>query len=141
MDLAQLDSKKKAEAGVRMNLVHPATGEDMTTFVEVLGTDSSTWQNMVREDLLKNVNKKSNKKIATEDDAIRIEKDIVIKLARMIKCFGDVEEKGKEVSYILFEGDKLKYSEDNAVKLLEALPWFKEQLNIFIGDRSNFLAD
>lgn len=139
MDLALLDSKKQAEKGARLYFINPATGEEMDIFMDVLGRDSSKWINMEREDLLKNVNKKTSKKKATEDDAIEIEDNITIKLAKMVTKFGDKDEKGKDLDYITFGADKLKFNFDNVYFLLDKLPWMKEQVNLFIGDRANFL--
>jgi len=139
IDLTTLDSKAKSEKGARLNFINPADGSEMTTFMDVLGRDSATWTNMEREDLLKNVNKKTSKKKATEDDAIEIEQKITEKLAKMVTKFGEIDDKGKEVDYILFQGDKLKWSFENAVLVLETLPWMREQVNVFIGDRANFL--
>lgn len=38
-----------------------------------------------------------------------------------------------------FDGKKFEYSKENAVKLLSDFPEIYEQIDMFVGDRSNFL--
>jgi len=138
IDLASLSTVEKAEEGVKFYFTHPVTKEKLTTFMIIKGTDSKLFKRIKREKMIKYLNKKSveKEKITLEKLEATEEEDIET-LAKMVVGLGD-EEKGKEVDYIIFKGEKLKYSFENVITLLTAIPPFQEQLAEAIADRNNF---
>ena len=140
IDLASLSTVEKAEEGVKFYFTHPVTREKLTTFMIIKGTDSKTFKTLKRQKMIKALNERA---VKSKDEKITVEKleqadeEDLITISHLIIGFGD-EEKGKEVDYIIFNGEKLKYSVENALTILKAIPPFAEQIAGAVADRTNF---
>ena len=123
-DLAKLDTAKVAEEGAELRVAHPTTGEDLGITITLIGTDSKTFR-----DISKSRATASLKKKTREIDLDQNESDAVELLAKCTKGWAGITENGKEVAF----------SYDNAVQLYTKYLWFREQIDRFMADRSNFL--
>ena len=153
VDLRKLDTKTLSEKGARLYFVAP-DGRETTFFMEVLGPDSKLAINKVNEAVLEYVN---NPKEDTEDKVVQDMDSLVENQEKYLDTlfdriigWGDHEDlededkdkdpkKGKIVETILWGEDKMKFSKANVLKVLDACPWMKEQINAFMGKRANFL--
>jgi hypothetical protein len=151
MDLSKLDTKTISEKGAKLYFVAP-NGRETTFFMEVLGPDSKLAINKVNEAVLEYVN---NKKDSDEDEEkviqdmeslLENQEKYATSLFERVIGWGDHEEtkskdpkKGTIVNTILWGEDKLEFSKENVLKVLDACPWMKEQISSFMGKRANFL--
>lgn len=132
MDLSVLDTRKAAEEGAKLQLRHPVDdtpltgdkGEPIT--ITVIGTDSQTFKRAMHAQADRRINKPNSRRVMTmqsvEDDSINL------LVAATIDWEG-----------IVVDGKELPFSNENAHALYERFPWIREQVNIFVGDRANFL--
>lgn len=141
LDLKSLDIKAKAEVGARLFFDHPVEeGVKLDVFMDVLGRDSEKYKTLQKENQLKRMNAKiTSKKAFTIEDLNDMEEDDIELLTSMVIGFGDKDEKGEILEYVILEGKELKYSKKNVTKLLTTFPWMKEQVQKFLWDRANFL--
>ena len=130
MDLKKYNLTERADNGATLDLVDPITGETLegVTFM-LLGTDSAAYREHTRG----------------------IQRARIAKLAKSRSKSLDLSVSEREeaetlaVCTIGWEGIKygeveLEYSHDAAVQLYLNHPWIKDQVDAFIGDRANFLA-
>ena len=133
MDLANLDVKAAADEGATLHLEHPTTGEllfaddekkkPMT--IKLVGTDSQIYNDILQRRARKQVNKRRPDKI----DVAEARRKGTELLARCTLSWNNILNGGKNT----------KHSYEAAVKLYEEFPWIREQVDRFVGDRSNFL--
>lgn len=130
MDLNQLDTVAVGEAGVAMQLKHPTTGEPLAQengepiTITLAGADSDRFRS-----------------------AQRANADRRIKNARRNSSSADIEADGLELlasatlgwSGIKVDGEALDANKANVKKVYTRFPWIREQVDVFIGDRANFL--
>lgn len=121
IDLATLDTQASSEAGAELELVHPATGEELGIFITLAGADSGQWRRAVADV----ANRRGRKKITAEDarrDGIEI-------IARCTLSWRNVR----------VDGEDLPCTLENAKKLYTRFNWMREQADAFCSDRANFL--
>jgi uncharacterized protein YbcI len=123
-DLANLDTGKTAEEGVWMELEHPASGEALGMHVKVLGVDSERYQKALRKQQDKRL-KKRNKTIKAEE----LENEGIELLAQCVA----------EWEGFTYNENELECNLENVRWFLKTYKWAKDQIDDFIGDRSNFL--
>lgn len=128
MDLATLDTKAAAERGADLHLAHPVTFEPLFTddgkplTIRLLGNDSREFRAGMSELAESRVGKKRTSLAAAEANGIDL-------LARVTVGW----------SNIIYNGEPLKFSLENAKMLYRERPWIKEQVDEFVADRANFL--
>lgn len=133
MDLKQFDTKEGANKGVVFHPIPPGYMSPIEEIsITVIGIDSKRFIDKAlknaREDmsLIKRQPKKSD---ITDEDIERARNRKVEDIAICIIDWTGIEEKGEIVPF----------SYENAVRILTDYPWLHEQLDMFIGDRANFL--
>jgi len=120
----------KAKDTTTMNLRDPNTGKDIpgVTF-EVYSRDSEPY----RKAKLKLDRARAKRFQGTRRlnlDPAEIDQENIYLLAA---CIADW-------TGVVFEGAVLPYSHENAVRLLSEVPEVYEQVDLFVGDRGNFLT-
>tara|TARA_R110000772_G_scaffold268452_1_gene395607 strand:+ start:38065 stop:38463 length:399 start_codon:yes stop_codon:yes gene_type:complete len=129
MDLGDIDLEAAAAKGVRVTLVHPGTGEQLTAedgtdiVFNVLGRDSSEWQK-VSNKIGKKIAAKYKKKVPPEavEDSLR---------EVLSHCTVSWEN-------VVFDGEELECTQENAYKLYEARQWIAEQILEKAVDRAAY---
>ena len=134
MDLSALDTSKAAEQGAKLHLRHPTEDYPITdngkkdgqpVTITLIGADSETFRRFSQSQMdrrLKAASKRQYTSAAAEEDATDL----------LVACtvgWGNIELDGKD----------LPFSKENAKLLYDRLPWVKEQVGAFIGERANFL--
>lgn len=130
LDLSALDTKKGAEEGFRIELRHPKTNEPLVGWwIHVLGSDSDTYQNQLREfqRLRADVFKRNMRVTYTPEER---ENEGLELLAAATRGWSDK---------LMLDGAPLQFSQDAAKKLYARFPWIKEQVDAAVADRANFL--
>ena len=125
-DLKNLDVVSLANTGTTVDIVHPVTGDPLGIKVTVAGMDSDLYRKAQRKILNKRLNDKKFKTRAEE-----LENESIDLLAHCTMSWEGVEEDGVVVPFTV----------DNAKKVYRTYPWMKEQVDVAIGDRGNFLGN
>ena len=128
MDLANLDTKAAAERGADLHLEHPVSGEPLYTddgkplTIRLLGNDSREFKAGLSELAETRAGKKRTSIAAAEANGIEL-------LTRVTVGW----------SNIVYNGEALKFSPENARMLYRERPWIMEQVDAFVANRANFL--
>lgn len=129
MDLLTLDTKAHAQAGAVLSLEHPATGEPVGVEINLMGSDSEAFRGKKREleraraDKLRRARSRSAVDLSTTDN------ESCALLAACTTGWTGVEKGKKEIPF----------SVQAAEEIYMELPWIREQVDAFVGDRANFL--
>lgn len=126
MDLKTLDITSPANEGVWMDIEHPITGEVLDIKIKVAGIDSNIYRKKLREQQNKRIRKGFKNITAEELEAEAIE--------LLVAC--TLDWKGVE-----YEGQELECNPENIRKIYKEFPWIREQVDLFINDRANFLKN
>ncbi len=131
MDFADLDVSSAADSGATLHIEHPTTGEPLFTeagkpiTVRVKGADSKSFrQEMHRLAEAQAGKRQKVTRAKAETNAIELLASVTIGW-----------------DGIVWEGEPLKFSEENARMLYRERPWLREQVDEFIADRANFFKD
>ena len=131
IDLSTIDTVKGSNEGFNVQIYHPGTNEDLDITITVLGKDSDAFQRISRAQNKKRMAKMQkggfrNTTVPIEE----IEQDGINLLAACTTGW----------TSIVIEGKEIEFSTDNAIQLYQQYPWIKEQVDIAIGDRANFIS-
>ena len=129
MDLASLDLTKASNDGAWITLKHPATGEDLSGKIKVVGKDSTKFIQMTEEFRRKTLeDMKSNKTMAQKLENAQEQSDAVL-----VACTVDWQD-------MMLDGKDLEFTEANVKMVYSRFNWIKEQIDVAIADRANFLT-
>lgn len=135
MDLGKLNTRRGAEEGAELELVHFETREPLGIFIRLRGLDSTVF----RDQMIANQRRMRSRLVAekrAEASGAEIEADAVSLLAACTQSWRDAE-LGKPVLEI--DGAELECTPDNARRVYTEFTWIREQVDAFVGDRANFL--
>lgn len=133
MDLSKIDLASAAEQGATMQLKHPVNGQLLfdgegdhkkAITITLAGRDSERFQRAYRSIQNRRLGRRNKEKQTVE----QFENETIELLARATLGW----------QHITLEGAPLEFSEQNARRLYERLPWVREQIDEFIEDRQNF---
>lgn len=128
MDLSALDTQKGANAGHRLVLVHPKTGEALDCSIRIFGADSTVYQTQLREQ-----QRQARERFSRQGKVLRTpEEDAAAELDLLIAATGGWD--GIEL-----DGAVLTFTPENARALYGRFPWIREQVDRAINDRAHFL--
>ena len=123
MDLNQLATVERHEAGAEFQLLNPTTGEKEDAIFKVKGIDSKAWRLAQKE---------QRRKHDDQDSVDFFDHEYIWPMvASVIIGWKNLEKDGKPFSF----------SEKNARWLCENSPFVVNQLFGFLVDRDNFIAD
>jgi hypothetical protein len=130
VDLGSIDTVKGANEGFDVSIYHPGTNEDLGILITVLGKDSDEFQKISRAQSKKRMAKITKGGFRSQAVPLEeIEQDGLELLAAVTKKWVNV----------VVDGNDLPFTKENAVALYERFPWIREQLDVAIGDRANFI--
>ena len=144
MDLSTLDVRKAANEGAELELIHPTEGTILRepvpetapegTIGEALvimlaGTDSEVYREALKSRARQRLNQQKKKNRAEQTDFDEAERKGIELLAKCTMGWRNISEDGKE----------LQFNVNNAITIYTKYPWIKEQVDVFMADRSNFL--
>lgn len=127
MDLANLNLTEMAEKGAWLTLTHPTTGADLDIRIRLAGADSPAWKKAEKSQTnkrLANLSRKGNLSMNADE----IEERGIALLAAVTLAWENIEE----------HGQAYPCNEANARQLYRKYDWIREQVDAFVGDRSNF---
>jgi hypothetical protein len=123
MDISQLATVERHEAGMEFQLVNQLTGEKEDAVFKVKGTDSKAWREASKMQRRKHI----------EDESVDfVDHEYLWPMVASVIIGWDNLLKG---------GEQFEYSEENAQWLCENSPVVVSQIFAFIVDRDNFTED
>lgn len=125
LDLATLDQQGPAEKGATLSLLHPVTGEELGIAIQVLGQDAPSYRATLR---------KIRDAVAAKPDAEPKDPDAASLLGAARQAAAAVT--GWE--NVVYQGQPLAFSLENAITLCRGLPWVGDQIAFFRDRRANF---
>ena len=129
MDLASLDLTKASNDGAWITLKHPATGEELSGRIKIVGKDSTKFTQLSEEFKRKTLDDmKSNKTMAQRMENAQEQSDSIL-----VACTLDWDG-------MMLDGQDLPFSEANVKMVYSRFNWIKEQIDVAIADRANFLT-
>ena len=129
VDLGSLDIIFAAEKGADMHVLHPVTGEELGIIITLIGTDSETHRKNLRRLTSSRLNRKGRKPMSSEE----AEEE-----ALELLVGGTLGWKGAPV---VVDGVEVSFDRAAAKMLYKRFPWIREQADMFMCDRGNFLGD
>lgn len=129
MDLASLDLTKASNDGAWITLKHPATGEELSGRIKIVGKDSTKFTQLSEEFKRKTLDDmKANKTMAQRMENAQEQSDAIL-----VSCTLDWDG-------MMLDGKDLPFSEANVKMVYSRFNWIKEQIDVAIADRANFLT-
>lgn len=129
MDLASLDLTKASNDGAWITLKHPATGEELSGRIKIVGKDSTKFTQLSEEFKRKTLDDmKSNKTMAQRMENAQEQSDSIL-----VACTLDWDG-------MMLDGKDLPFTETNVKMVYSRFNWIKEQIDVAIADRANFLT-
>lgn len=126
-DLADMDTVSGANSGADIELFHPANKKPLGIFFNINGADSEKFTKAER--------KKRDKRLKLRDigalslSAEELDTETIEMLAENTNGWTGLVQNGETVVF----------SKKMAVEIYTDYPWIKDQINVAIVDRSNFL--
>jgi len=133
MDLAQLDTAKKSNEGVWLDILSPYQTMVVAKF-RVAGRDSKVLKRRQQELAKKRNTKKKISPIEEEQDTIE-----TISICTLEWDSTDDDGNALGVGTLLVDGKQLECDFENAKLVYGKYTWIAEQVVEFIAERSNFL--
>jgi hypothetical protein len=129
-NLAPLDSP------IDMEVLHPTTRKPIGLTLSVYGTDSGVYRSAAaqRSERRLKMMKGGRTNLTSEE----IEEDAMNIL--IVSTAGWVWGKDAAGVPCSFHGEMLAFNRANVDRVFRALPWIPEQVDAFMGDRSNFFT-
>lgn len=128
IDLCSLDVTKGSNEGAEIELKHPVTNAPIGVFITVVGTDSDIYQKNATTNRNKRLQALTNRKkldMSAEDlDAEGMD--------MLVSCTTGCRN-------LVDNGVEVKYSPSAIREIYIKYAWIKDQVDVQIADRSNFL--
>lgn len=154
MDLKKLDVISGANEGADVRLKHPGTGDDLGIVIHVLGRDSAVFHDLADKQNKRRISRMTRGGVfrAQALPASEIEKDALELLVACTQYWyteAKVDDAGTEVEprkdSIEFDGQFIDGTAgnaqlaENARMIYSRLPWAREQVDVEVNDRANFV--
>lgn len=128
MDLSELDAG--GEAGETMPVCHPVTRVELPGVnIRLVGIDSEKFRVCSRVIINKRLQSQVKRRAVAMNSVEEIETESAEQLANATLGWEGIE----------LDGKVLPFTIANAKSLYMRLPWLREQVDNFVGDRGNFL--
>jgi hypothetical protein len=134
IDLSPLDTKRGAEAGFEVQILHPVTRKPLGLAIGVLGFESDAYQTKSRE-----LRKRFTDQLTAARRAERTQEEIDAEVAELLAEVTTYW-KPKNLSFLLNgKIDSYAFSAANARIVYARFRWLREQIDEKVHDRANFL--
>jgi hypothetical protein len=128
MDLSILDTSEAAEKGAVLEIMHPTENTLLGIQITLAGADSDLYRKIVN----KNVNKRVQRMKPGQSIPFTAEEQEESGLNLLASCT-------LAWDGVVVDGETVPCNKENAKELYRRFPWIREQVDLFIGDRANFL--
>lgn len=127
-DLNSLDVVAGANEGADIALVHPVTLEKLSIKIKVAGKDSDLFKKIVNKQNRARLSK-AKKSRSLDIDPDELEADTISILSACTLSWEGME----------LDGKPLEFSTQNAQMVYTRFPWIREQIDVAVNDRANFM--
>ena len=121
------------DQGAELNVINPETGEPSDSFITVVGVDSKLWQKMQKSAM--------RKILEARDLAVKDGKEFIID--EDMTDVGEVDRlAGATTGWRGFQDEddnEMPFTPENCKLLYSQAPNIRGQVNVFIGNRLNFM--
>lgn len=145
LDLAALNTIAACEKGAEIELKHPVSSAPLGIFVTILGKDSETFRDYVKQETNARIRRQAmatrrGKELepptAEEAEERATELLVICIIGWRQKVEGETD---KFKDTITYAGEELAFNVPNAKRLVTELLWFRKQIDEAIGDLENFM--
>jgi len=126
MDLKNLNVVDVANQGEWLELEHPVTGEPLGVRIKLAGIDSDYYKKEMRRQQNRRL-KKGIRNISAEE----LEAETISLLVACTLEWENVE----------YDGTPLECNAENVRKIYKEFSWIREQVDVFINNRGNFIKN
>jgi len=138
LDLASLDTVAACDAGAELELRHPTTDAPLDIWISILGRDSQAFKEYTRQSINTRLRKEAmSRKRGRDPEVATVEAAEEDSTAALVAC--STGWRTGDARTLLFKGEELAFTAQNALLVYNALPWIKRQVDEGIGDLANFL--
>lgn len=127
-DLSNLDAAAGSNEGADVELLHPATLEKTGIVIRVMGKDGDVYRKIIGNQNRKRI-EAARKSRKLEIDADKLDADVVSLLADCTISW----------SGVVLDGKPLECTPENAKMVYTRFAWIREQIDIAVNDRANFM--
>ena len=127
-DLTNLDTSETAETGAVLEVLHPTENTPLGIKITLAGADSDLYRKTVN----KNINKRVQRIKPGQSMPFTAEEQEESGLNLLATCTLAWEG-------VVVDGAEIPCNKENAKELYRRFPWIREQVDVFVGDRANFL--
>lgn len=135
-DLYDFDLTAAGDRGASMQLKHPTSGRPLGIYFHVVGADGKTFREAYRR--VMDLSAGETRKV----EAPIIERRAAETVAALILDWWFIDSEGKKYEgRIPWNGGLLYFNTENAVNVLLARVWIRQQIDQFSSERNNFFSD
>ena len=128
MDLAELDLTKAANVGAWVDILHPVTGEALDIKILVIGKDSDKFRELEEKHQRESLEAaKRTQKLEDRIAAAKAQGE-----ALLVACT-------VQWQHVELDGVELDCTPENVRKVYSRFTWLRDQVDVAIGTRANFL--
>lgn len=128
MDLSKLEMQE----GAWLTLLHPTTGVATDIRIQLAGLDSARYREHERKisnrRLKQSLRRGGPRQVVTKEE---LDAEAIDLLATCTLAWENIVE----------NGEPLECTAENARRVYTEYPWIREQVDAFVGDRSNFFSN
>lgn len=143
-DFDTLDLLEATDKPFEFELVRPDTSEGIGVFVSVVGAESQTFQTYMREETnhtRREAFKAQRKGKDVEPSTAEEDEDRLLRAVAACMTGWRTVIDGKSEPVIVWAGDRLEFSRENAVRWMKRFRWVRAQVNEATADLTNFIKD
>jgi hypothetical protein len=135
VDLGALDTRKSAEEGYELQLMHPGTGDLLDVYITVLGEDSEPYQEKLRE-----MQRKSLNRVLRGRNANHLQAEAEAEAVDLLVVATKSWRRGDKPA-LLLDGQEYPFNQKNARLVYGSgrFNWIREQVSAAIKERAHFL--
>jgi hypothetical protein len=142
-DLNDIDVQEIAEKGTTVDIKHPYSGESIGMEVDIVGLDSEASQAMIRRQRNRALDRQAKRKTITPEEQDQEAIELAAAITKAWRSWPDNEAKedAEVKETVPWNGEDLKATESNAIKVYRKHRWIAAQIIEAAGDRSRFLGE
>jgi hypothetical protein len=138
LDISDFDTVAASNAGAELQLVNPIDKSPLDIFINILGPDSETYREFMRDSSNANFRKQALAQRKGIDADIRTSEEIEAKSIELLTaCTTGWRTADKPV--IIMNKEELVFNANNVLKVYIKMLWIRRQVDAFLGDLTNFM--
>jgi hypothetical protein len=137
LDLADFDTVAASEAGAELQLINPVTKEPLDVFITLLGKDSETYRDYLRQNTNSRIRREAAAARKGVDANVVTAEEIEDKAIELLVVCSTGWRTGDKPTLTL-KGETLPFTANNALRVYTEQLWVRRQVDSFVADLENF---